>query len=57
MVEELDRFAEELKSQISQEMKAAYGHGAFDRWRKPLHMGSMENPDAHASRVERLRRS
>ncbi len=46
MVEELDRFVEELSAQISEEMKTAYGDGAFHRWVKPLHMGSMEDPDA-----------
>jgi nitrogen fixation NifU-like protein len=51
MDEELDRFAEELKSQISLEMKAAYGDGAFYRWMKPVHMGSMQDPHAHASLV------
>ena len=49
MGEELDRFVEELKSQISQEMKAAYGEGAFHRWMNPVHMGSMQDPDAHGS--------
>jgi nitrogen fixation NifU-like protein len=47
MGEDLDRFVEELKAQVSQEMKTAYGDGAFDRWMNPLHMGSMEDPDAH----------
>ena len=49
MGEVLDRFVEELKAQISLEMKAAYGDGAFNRWMKPLYMGSMEKADAHAS--------
>jgi nitrogen fixation NifU-like protein len=49
MGEELERFVEELKSQISQKMRSAYGRGVFDRWMKPLHMGSMEHPDAHGS--------
>jgi len=49
MDEELDRFVEVLKSQISQEMEAAYGDRAFHRWMNPSHMGSMQDPDAHAS--------
>jgi nitrogen fixation NifU-like protein len=49
MDEELDRFAEELKSQISLEMKAAYGDGAFHRWMNPTHMGPMPDPDARGS--------
>jgi nitrogen fixation NifU-like protein len=49
MDEELDRFVEELKSQISLEMEAAYGDRAFHRWMNPSHMGSMEDPDAHGS--------
>jgi nitrogen fixation NifU-like protein len=49
MGEDLDRFVEKLKSQISQEMKAAYGDGAFHRWTNPIHMGSMQDPDAHGS--------
>jgi nitrogen fixation NifU-like protein len=49
MGEELDRFVEELKSQVSQEMKAAYGNETFRRWMNPIHMGSMQDPDAHGS--------
>ncbi len=49
MNEALDRFTEELKSQIFLEMKAAYGDPAFHRWMNPIHMGSMQDPDAHAS--------
>lgn len=51
MDEELDRFVEELKAQVSQEMKTAYGDVAYHRWMKPLHMGSMEDPDAHGCSV------
>lgn len=51
MDEELDRFVGELKAQVSQEMKTAYGEGAYHRWMKPLHMGSMEDPDAHGCSV------
>jgi nitrogen fixation NifU-like protein len=49
MDEALNRFIEELKIQISSEMKAAYGDGAFYRWMNPTYMGSMEKADAHGS--------
>jgi nitrogen fixation NifU-like protein len=49
MGEELERFVEELESQISQAMRAAYGHGVLDRWMNPVHMGFMDHPDAHGS--------
>jgi len=49
MDEDLNRFIEVLKTQISLEMKAAYGDVVFYRWMNPLHMGSMENADARGS--------
>jgi nitrogen fixation NifU-like protein len=47
MGDDLDSFVEDLQSQIFEETKAAYGDVGFERWRKPLFMGRMENPDGY----------
>jgi nitrogen fixation NifU-like protein len=47
MGDDLDDFVENLQSQIFEETKAAYGDAGFERWRKPLFMGRMENPDGY----------
>ncbi len=47
MGDDLDDFVEDLQSQIFEETKAAYGDVGFERWRKPLFMGRMENPDGY----------
>jgi nitrogen fixation NifU-like protein len=47
MGDDLDSFVEDLQSQIFEETKAAYGDAGFERWRKPLFMGRMENPDGY----------
>lgn len=44
----LDDFVEELTEQILEETKGAYGELAYERWRKPLFMGVMEDPDGYA---------
>jgi nitrogen fixation NifU-like protein len=47
MGDDLDSFVEDLQSQIFEETKAAYGDVGFERWRKPLFMGRIENPDGY----------
>jgi nitrogen fixation NifU-like protein len=47
----LDDFVHEIKEQIYEEMKEAYGEKAYQRWLNPLFMGSMNNPDGCAKSV------
>jgi nitrogen fixation NifU-like protein len=42
------RFIEELKKEILEETKRAYGEKAFLRWMKPLYQGSLADPDGYA---------
>jgi len=44
----LQRFIDELKKEILEETKRAYGEKAFDRWRTPLYEGALANPDGYA---------
>lgn len=46
---DLHGFIKELKKEILEETKRAYGEQAFQRWSKPLHEGALENPDGYAS--------
>ena len=39
---------ETLQRQVFDEAKEAFGEKGFQRWRKPLLNGKLENPDAHA---------
>ena len=47
MSKDFDNFVEGLQNQIFEEMRAAYGEVAFQRWLKPLYVGAMDNPDGH----------
>ena len=47
MSENFDDFVEGLQNQIFEETRAAYGDIAFQRWLKPLYMGSINNPDGY----------
>lgn len=47
MVDNFDDFSKELQNQIFEETKATYGEVAFERWREPQFMRSMENPDGY----------
>jgi nitrogen fixation NifU-like protein len=44
----LQGFIEELKKDILEETKKAYGEKAFYRWTTPLHQGALANPDGYA---------
>ena len=48
MSDSLDDFARRLQQQIFEETKEAFGEAAFQRWRHPLYMGTMQDPDGHA---------
>ena len=47
MDDEFDDFVKGLQTQIFEETRAAYGEIAFQRWRNPLYMGAMEDPDGY----------
>ena len=47
MSDDFDDFVKNLQNQIFEETRAAWGDVAFDRWRKPLYMGTMDNPDGY----------
>lgn len=51
MGDNLDDFVHEIKAQIYEETKEAYGKIAYQRWLNPLFMGSMSNPDGYARSV------
>ena len=44
----LDEFVRDLKEQIFEETREAYGEIAFNRWQKPRFVGSIEEPDGYA---------
>ncbi|OQY60364.1 MAG: iron-sulfur cluster assembly scaffold protein [Desulfobacteraceae bacterium 4572_88] len=48
MSDNLDNFVQNLQEEIFEETKKDFGEIAYQRWRNPLYMGAMENPDAHA---------
>ena len=47
MSDMIDGFAEDVKRQIYEETKEAYGETAYQRWRNPLYVGRMSDPDGH----------
>ncbi len=47
MSDNLDNFLKELQDKIFDDTIRDYGQKAFDRWRNPLHMRPMENPDGY----------
>ena len=51
MGDNLDDFVHEIKEQIYEETKEAYGERAYQRWLNPLFMGSMNNADGYARSV------
>ena len=44
----MDDFVQEIKNQMLEETRQAYGDAAYERWLDPRHMGSMDNPDGYA---------
>jgi nitrogen fixation NifU-like protein len=51
MGDTLDDFVHEIREQIYEETKEAYGNKAYQRWLNPLFMGSMNHPDGYARSV------
>jgi len=49
MSDKFDNFVQELQEQIFDETREEYGEVAYQRWRKPLYIGMLKDPDAHAS--------
>ena len=47
MSESFDIFVKDLQNKIFEQTRAEYGDIAFQRWLKPLYMGTMENPDGY----------
>ena len=45
----LDSFVEQLQDQIFEETREAFGEKVYQRWRQPLYMQAMDNPDGHAN--------
>ena len=49
MSNKFDNFVRELQEQIFDETREEYGEVAYQRWRNPLYIGMLKDPDAHAS--------
>ena len=47
MSENFDNFVKDLQNKIFEQTRADYGDVAFQRWLKPLYMGTMDNPDGY----------
>ena len=48
MSNKFDNFVQELQEQIFDETREEYGEVAYQRWRNPLYIGMLKDPDAHA---------
>jgi hypothetical protein len=48
MADEFDDFTSGLQNQILEETRKAYGQVAFERWLKPLYVGTIDMPDGYA---------
>ena len=48
MRDEIEDFVQDLKEQIFEETKEAYGEIAFQRWLNPLFVGPIKDPDGYA---------
>ena len=48
MGKEIDAFVKELKDEIFEETKEAFGEAAYQRWLNPLYKGSLDDPDGYA---------
>lgn len=47
MSETLDDFVKDLQDEIFEDTIKAYGQRGFERWRNPLYMKPMDNPDGY----------
>ena len=48
MSDNLDNFVQKLQDQIFEETKKDYGEKVYKRWREPLYMGVIDEPEGHA---------
>jgi len=48
MGDNLDNFVRQLQDQIFEETKKDFGEKVYKRWREPLCMGVIDEPDGHA---------
>jgi nitrogen fixation protein NifU and related proteins len=48
MSDNLDNFVQKLQDQIFEETKKDFGEKVYKRWREPLYMGVIDEPDGHA---------
>ena len=48
MENNLDKFVQQLQDQIFEETKEVFGEVVYKRWREPLYMGVLDDPDGHA---------
>ena len=48
MSDGVEDFVQDLKEQMFEETKKAYGEIAFERWLNPVFIGPMKDPDGYA---------
>ena len=48
MSKSMDDFVQEIREQVLEETRDAYGKAAFERWLEPRFMGVMDDPDGYA---------
>ena len=48
MGKEIDAFVKDLKDEIFEETKEAFGEAAYQRWLNPLYKASLDDPDGYA---------
>ena len=49
MTDNLDMFVDQLQEQIFEETRETFGEKVYQRWRQPLYMQAMDDPDGHAN--------
>jgi len=49
MSSNLDSFIDDLQDQIFEDAREAFGEKVYQRWRQPLYMQAMDNPDGQAN--------
>lgn len=47
MADDFDTFVQDLQEQIFDEARKDYGEVAYERWRNPRYVGTLENPDGY----------
>jgi nitrogen fixation NifU-like protein len=47
MTDPLDEFTQQLQADIYADAEKTYGPVVFERWRRPLYMGSLDRPDGY----------